>query len=162
MSDSVVLIINGVKVYEQPASGVVTPPVITPVIPEPPAVPPGYPTTPPVTPPASGYPGLGNPYVTHAPFATGIYAMPAGVRRGLLQLTNETYSPGMVYEVACNKSPGDFTGAQQCISSGGFTWSDLYNPHNPGIVIPLGEQWHLMVRRVSGDDNGLQMSWSPS
>lgn len=134
----------------QPHEPVVTPPVITP------------PAAPPATPPPSNpgaYPGLGNPGVTHAPFYTGIYAMPNLVR-GTLQLTNETYSPGMVYEVACNPSPGDFTGSQTFVSSGGFTWSDEYNPKNPGVVIPAGQQYYLMVRRVSGDDNGLQMSYS--
>jgi hypothetical protein len=151
MSDRWQIFKNGALLYDSQAFGPSVPPTV-----EPPVVPPVV--TPPVTNP--GYPTLGNPGITHQPFATGIYAMPVGVRRGTIQLSNENISPGMIYEWSITASPGDFSNATMAIASGGSTWSDLYNPRNPGIVIPYGAQYYLNIRRISGDNNGLQMSWS--
>jgi hypothetical protein len=155
MSDRWQIFKNGALLFDSQAFGPSVPPEVLPPL-TPPVIPPVV--TPPVTNP--GYPTLGNPGVSHV-LPTGIYAMPVGVSRGTVQLSNENTSPGMIYEWSITPTPGDFSKAQMAIASGGAKWAALANPNAPEImVIPLGAQYYLNTRRKSGDDNGLQVSWS--
>lgn len=154
--DRVIVSKDGVKQYDSSAFG----PIIPPELPKPPVVTPPVVTPPVANVPNPGYPTLGNPGVTHV-LPCGIYAMPVGINRGTVQISNENTSPGLIYEWSITAVPGDFSKAQMAIASGGAKWAALANPNAPEVmVIPLDSQRYLNIRPMSGADNGLQISWT--
>ena len=155
MSDSVVLFINGVKVYEQPANGVVTPPVITPPIVIPPVDP-----MPPVTP--ANVVMVIMPPAGQSPVmqmqAGVIYCAQVPAVRGTFNTTRDPQTPGAAQVRAfLSLTPGDpsfadspascYTqfGAKQCPCSTqgnpesvGIKWDNQRSQHDTPCIVPAG------------------------
>ena len=179
MNDSVILIINGVKVYEQPGAGSppITPPIVPPVDPVPPV-------TPPVTPAIVVIRDLGpSRQGTRLDMQQGvIYASPLPVASGLFSMTTHPETPGGIQiQVSISPTPGDLGyyktpaacytlfGVKQCPcgsiaqpESPNVIWAPAVPnpPTSTPCVVPAGAGWYVNYQMLEGS-GPMIYTWSP-